>query len=172
MNGPLDLVLASTLAASTRAIPLVLETAAHGTVSTRALPNRRELVRDRLNGEAPMLDAETLATIEEAAAPGVEIGDMVHAGGKLWQVRSPLAVAGTVTLQLTAAQRADLTVDGEEVTAYVVGDPGRTAPVVALANAGVLRRSDLVELDGYAYRVGTPTVWPAGDLRRYALTPA
>lgn len=111
-------------------------------------------------------------TVEEAAAPGVEIGDLVYDDGGLWHVQSALTTAGSTTLQLVAAQRADATVDGEDVAIHLAGDPGAGVPIVALAAAGVLRRSDLVDIDGEAYRVGTPTVWPAGDLRRHVLTPA
>ncbi|GJD97476.1 hypothetical protein [Methylobacterium iners] len=171
MTSVLALVLARTLAASSLSEACVLETVAHGTVVTRGGFTRRELVRDRLNGEVPMLDAESLVVIEEAAAPGVEIGDLVHVDGKLWHVRSPLATAGSVTLQLVAAQRADVSFEGDNLSVYVAGDADSGGPLVALAAAGVLRRSDVVDVDGTAYTVGTPRDWPAGGLRRYCLTP-
>lgn len=129
-------------------------------------------VLDRPDGKVPMLDAESLLTVEEAATPGTEIGDLVHVDGRIWHVRSALTTAGSTTLQLVTAQRADATVGGEDVAIHLAGDSGVGVPIVALAAAGVLRRSDLLDVDGDAYRVGTPTVWPAGDLRRYALTPA
>jgi hypothetical protein len=87
-------------------------------------------------------------------------------------VRSALTTAGSTTLQLVTAQRADATVGGEDVAIHFAGDPGVGVPIVALAAAGVLRRSDPLDVDGDAYRVGTPTVWPASDLRRYTLPPA
>ncbi|KQU17528.1 hypothetical protein ASG63_08435 [Methylobacterium sp. Leaf94] len=75
-------------------------------------------------------------------------------------------------LQLTLAQLTAVDLGEEAVDVAVVGDPDGTAPVVALAAAGVLRRSDLVNIDGGRHRMGTPTDWPAGGLRRYVLTPA
>lgn len=119
-----------------------------------------------------MLDADSRATIEEAAAPETEIGDLVFVDGRLWHVRCALASSATVTLQLKAAQRADISVGGDDVVAYLAGDAGSGEPVVALAAAGVLRRGDVVDVDGSAYAVAAPTRWPAGDLSRYVLTPA
>lgn len=178
MTSPHLDTLARTIAAVAPAsTDAVLETAAHGTVVTRAEWRRREITRDLMSGEAPLLSAEVLASIPIGAAPGTDVGDLAWIHGKLWKVRSPLdGGAEMLVLQLAVAPGTPVEVGEDTVTVAVVGDPDGTAPVVALAPPGVLRRSDLVMVDGDRYRVGTPTDWPAerpvGSLRRYVLTPA
>lgn len=56
-------------------------------------------------------------------------------------------------LQLSDPKRKTVDV-GDDTVEIVVGDPDGTAPVVALAPSGVLRRSDVVSLDGDTYRIG------------------
>jgi tartrate dehydratase beta subunit/fumarate hydratase class I family protein len=129
-------------------------------------------VRDLHTGEVGLLDAEVLASVSVADAQSIDVGDVVWTRGRLWKVRSPLDDGGeTIVLQLTEAQHRAVDVAGDSVYVVIVGDPDGSAPVVALAPAGVLRRSVVVSLAGDSYRVGTPTVCPAGGLRRYLLTP-
>ncbi|SFT30428.1 hypothetical protein [Methylobacterium sp. yr668] len=68
---------------------------------------------------------------------------------------------GSTTLQLKLAQKAEPTVNGDEVACHVAGDPGDGKSTVALSVAGVLRRSDVVSIDKSATRqlvaIGTPT---------------
>lgn len=124
------------------------------------------------DGKIPLLMGEPVATLAEAGAPGTDIGDFVFIDGWLHSVSYALADGGcSLRLQLTLAQPMTVDLAEEAVDVAVVGEPDGTAPVVALAPAGVLRRSDLVSLDGDSYRVGTPTDWPTGGLRRYLLIP-
>ena len=171
MTSPLFAILARTLTASTLAEEATLETAAHGTVRTWAAFVRREVTVDTGDGKLPMLTAEPIASIAEADAPGTDVGDLVYVSGALHSVRSPLADGGEM-LKLSNPKLKAVDLGEEAVDAAVVGDPDGTAPVVAIAASGVLRRSNLVTIDGDRYRVGTPTDWPAGGLRRYVLTPA
>jgi hypothetical protein len=157
----------------TACLVIILETAAHGTVVTRAGFVRREVTTDMGDGKIPLLTGEPIAILAEADATGTDIGDLVWVDGRLHTVRSPLADGGgMLRLQLSLAQLKAVDLVEESVEVAVVGDPDGSFTVIALAPAGVLRRSHLVSIDGDAYRVGTPTDWPAGGLRRYLLTPA
>jgi len=173
VTNPLFQVLVRTLVASTLSEACVLETSAHGTVVIRAGFVRREVLKDVMPGELAIITGEPVATIAEVDAPDTQAGDLVFIDGRLHNVRSALAEGGgTMKLQLALAQRTTIDLADDYIEVAVVGDPDGSAHVVALAPAGVLRRSDLVSMHGDAYRVGTPTDWPAGGLRRYVLTPA
>lgn len=140
MTSPLFAVLARTLTASSLAEPARLEAAAHGTVTLRAGFIRREVVRDRNDGEIPMLDAEPLATITEADAPDVEIGDLIWVSGALWRVRSPLADGGLVKLQLMKPETETVRIGGRDVTVHVAGhldDVEHGGSIVALTRSRV-----------------------------------
>ncbi len=101
MTSPLFAVLARTISRSSLADAAVLETAAHGTVITRATFQRREVSRSRFDGDVEVLDAEPWAVIPEADAPDVAKGDLIYVSGRLWAVRTPLDDgAASVKLQL------------------------------------------------------------------------
>lgn len=103
-------ILALMTATSSISEACVLEKVAHGIVVTCGGFTRAEFVRDLGDGKILMLDAKTRVFTEEAAAPGVDVGKLVHVDDRLWQVRTQLANAGCVTLQLVAA--------------HVIGEPG------------------------------------------------
>jgi len=123
VTSPLFAVLARTLVMAHPASgPALLESRAHGTVSLRATFIRTELVRSRMDGEVPMLDAEDLASIEKAAAPEVEIGDMIYAEGALWEIHVALDDGGgLVKLQLKQPQLVTAKADTATLKLAVAG---------------------------------------------------
>ena len=165
-------VLAETLAASSLAQEAILLTVAHGKVMTRGTFVRREVISQYESGVIPMLNADSILMIPEAAAPASERDDVVHVDGRLWHVRSALDDgAGSLKLQLQEAQTVKASVAGMAISVVIVGDPAREGELLVLATAGALRPGDEVSLNRDAFAAGAPQPWTAGYAAT-VLTPA
>ena len=164
-------VLASTLTRSSLAEPARLESRAHGTVPLRAAFWRREVVRDRMDGQVPMLDGEPLGSMAEADAPGVEIGDLIFISGKLWRIRVPLADGGgMVRLQLEASQPETLTAGDQRINVHVAGELEDVALGATIAALTLSRLAPgPVEVDREPWTVVAAAAWGDGGLDRVVL---
>ncbi|KQO49755.1 hypothetical protein [Methylobacterium sp. Leaf85] len=185
MTSPLFAVLARTLTQSSLAEPARLESRVHGMVPLRASFIRREVVKDRMNGEVPMLDGETLASINEIDAPHLEKGDLLWISSALWQVASALADGGgLVKLQLLNPQYVEATKDSGEAVKIVVAGEGDLEDleageeIVALTNSTAFRVRQrrtagtcAIEVEGDTYRVLMVEPWE-GSWRRLTLARA